>query len=315
MAVGSGFFIDGGNEGVVAVTNAHVVDSHRSVRLEWVDGVEMDACMAELIAIDYSHDLAIVRPTTQTLSRLKLAGAAHPGEHVWLCGYPHGVDTPRIATALVAGYDVYAPFGRETAAMMLDGNVNPGNSGGPVCDANEDVVGVVAALHRIPLLPGVREPRTNEERQALDEIRASFATVCGIGYALHPLHVQRMLKAPNDIPDRARAPVEKYAPSEFQMSRQDFISLQVQAGGVTDSAVSPIGVFCVDADGNYYAGWNRDRGPKLAVSPSWQAIARDITTSSTSFLLRGYDVVAYRTAKPGYRQGYWAVRVRLNIAP
>src|SRR5437870_1123512 len=41
-AMGSGFFIDGGSEGVVAVTNAHVVDNHRGVRLEWVDGAEMD---------------------------------------------------------------------------------------------------------------------------------------------------------------------------------------------------------------------------------------------------------------------------------
>jgi len=142
-AIGSGFFIEGGAEGVVAVTNAHVVHGHRVVGLEWVDGPEMGGCSAELIAIDYSHDLAIVKPSMQTLQRLKLAGAVHPGEQVWLCGYPHGVDTPRVAKAVVAGYDVYVAFGRETAAMVLDGSVNPGNSGGPVCDANEDVVGVV----------------------------------------------------------------------------------------------------------------------------------------------------------------------------
>jgi len=124
-----------------------------------------------------------------------------------------------------------------------------------------------------------------------------------------------MLAALNDVPDRARVPVEKYAPREFEMSRGDFLSLQVQAADIQNFAVSPIGIFSVDAsDANYYAGMNRDRGPKLVVAPAWRAIAKEITTSSTSFVLRGYDVVAYRTAKPGFSQGYWAIRVRLKIS-
>jgi len=74
-AIGSGFFIEGGAEGVVAVTNAHVVHGHRVVGLEWVDGPEMGGCSAELIAIDYGHDLGHREALYADVATSKLAGA------------------------------------------------------------------------------------------------------------------------------------------------------------------------------------------------------------------------------------------------
>jgi len=144
---GTGFFTKGGAEGVVVVTNAHVVDSCTTVGIEWIEGYEIVSWPASLIAIDYTHDLAILRPTpinpfdkeAPTFpDGLEMGAPPHPGDGLWLAGYPHGVQTPRVARALASGYDIYQTYGCAVAAVMLDGNVNPGNSGGPVfrCQPN-----------------------------------------------------------------------------------------------------------------------------------------------------------------------------------
>jgi len=58
-SLGSGFIVDG--EGYI-VTNAHVVDSCTTVGIEWIEGDEIVSWSASLIAIDYTHDLAILKP-------------------------------------------------------------------------------------------------------------------------------------------------------------------------------------------------------------------------------------------------------------
>jgi S1-C subfamily serine protease len=63
--IGSGFIVDGGSEGPVVITNAHVVDQcdPHMISVEWFnyrDG-HIQHWSAEVIAIDYPHDLAIRR--------------------------------------------------------------------------------------------------------------------------------------------------------------------------------------------------------------------------------------------------------------
>jgi len=322
---GTGFFTHGGAEDVVVVTNAHVVDSRTTVGIEWIEGDEIVSWSASLIAIDYTHDLAILKPAlvkpfdeeAPTFpAGLEMGTPPHPGDELWLAGYPHGVQTPRVARALASGYDIYQPYGCAVAAVMLDGNVNPGNSGGPVFDASQMVVGVVAALRRNPLFTANESAAmTDEMRKTIETLSRVLSAASGIGYAIHPIHVRRMLSALESCPDRAREAFEKFAPAESEMRREDFIALQRHGASARGEKMSPIGVFSVDEDGSYYAGWStnkeRIRGEQ---NDSWKNLSCNIRAVGRNFILRGYDIVAYHPKRDPYPYGYWAVAVRLQIS-
>jgi len=116
-------------------------------------------------------------------------------------------------------------------------------------------------------------------------------------------------------PDRAKEAFEKFAPAESEMRREDFIALQRHGASARGEKMSPIGVFSVDEDGSYYAGWStnkeRIRGEQ---NDSWKNLSRNIRAVGRNFILRGYDIVAYRPKRDPYPYGYWAVAVRLQIS-
>lgn len=104
----------------MVATNAHVVDGCRRVKVEWISGPLIAGCFAELIAIDYTSDLALLRPevpfsssvvttsipgtenatdhqaalekfiSTRPPSRLEVADAADPGMRSESSGIPTG---------------------------------------------------------------------------------------------------------------------------------------------------------------------------------------------------------------------------------
>jgi hypothetical protein len=111
-----------------------------------------------------------------------------------------------------------------------------------------------------------------------------------------------MLKTLRDQPDLAKDPHEKIPPIECTVRRDDFVALQRHGATVKEEAVSPIGIFSIEKGGSFYAGWStnatRVSAPK---NDAWSVIAPAIRRVGPNFLLRGYDVVAYRRARPPYR--------------
>jgi S1-C subfamily serine protease len=303
--VGSGFFVDGRDEGPVVVTNAHVAHSSgNEICIEFLNRGRIERWTAYVIAIDYPHDLAILKCDEQGwLPVLTLAPAPpRPGDDVWICGYPLGVETPRLARALISGYDVYINTiadGFRTPSIVIDGSVNFGNSGGPIYDPNGGVVGVVCAqrvqeLHNVDSLP-------QAERDTLALHNRHLPRGTGIGYALDPADVQRLLAALNTLPDAVRVPHRKYEPKLVSMHRADFVALQVAALSLErkPEGSSAIGPFSFTEDGQYYLGWSDNRVP-LPKNVAWSSIAAAISRSGGSFFLRGYDVHLYRIKYKGY---------------
>lgn len=140
---GTGFVVD--KNGLI-VTNAHVVDGSRDVKVyfddsdEGVDGV--------VTGTDVSSDLAAVKidPKAAKLVPLALADSddAKPGDSVLAIGYPLGLDRT-LTTGVVSG------LGRQIQAqngfsidkvIQTDASINPGNSGGPLIDSRGRVIGV-----------------------------------------------------------------------------------------------------------------------------------------------------------------------------
>ncbi len=143
MATGSGFEVD--EEGDI-VTAAHVVNEASSVEVILQDGTELKA---EVLGIDEASDLAVIKidPQGVELHPLELADSSElkVGAAVAAIGAPFEYAWS-FSTGVVSGLDrtIQAPNGFSVAhAIQTDAAVNPGNSGGPLLDAEGKVIGVV----------------------------------------------------------------------------------------------------------------------------------------------------------------------------
>ena len=130
---GSGFLYDGAGH---IVTNYHVIEGAEEITVSF-DRVE--CCSAEIIGLDPSTDLAVIRVDSQDLPEpLPLADSdeLQVGQFVVAIGNPFGLEqamTFGIISAL--GRVIQSPDGRFVGeAIQTDAPVNPGNSGGPLLD-------------------------------------------------------------------------------------------------------------------------------------------------------------------------------------
>jgi putative serine protease PepD len=143
MATGSGFEVD--EEGDI-VTAAHVVDEAASVEVILQDGTTLEA---EVLGIDEASDLAVIKidPSGIELHPIELADSSElkVGASVAAIGAPFEYAWS-FSTGIVSGLDrtIEAPNGFSVShAIQTDAAVNPGNSGGPLLDAEGKVIGVV----------------------------------------------------------------------------------------------------------------------------------------------------------------------------
>jgi S1-C subfamily serine protease len=144
-ATGSGFVID---RDVTIVTNAHVVGRSDDVTVRFSDdGKPIDA---RVIGRDRSTDLAVLKidpdEAPRRLPTLALADSDRikVGQQAIAIGTPFGL-SQSITVGVVSGLsrEIDAPDGFSIrGAIQTDAAVNPGNSGGPLLDANGRVIGV-----------------------------------------------------------------------------------------------------------------------------------------------------------------------------
>jgi putative serine protease PepD len=142
-ATGSGFVVS--SDGKI-ITNEHVVDGATSVTVKL--GVNGKAQTAQVLGADASKDLALLKvdPGSTKLHALSFddSSKVQVGDNVYAIGNPYGLDhtlTSGIVSAL--NRDIQAPSGATiSGAIQTDAALNPGNSGGPLLDANGKVIGV-----------------------------------------------------------------------------------------------------------------------------------------------------------------------------
>ena len=145
-AVGTGVVID--DQGTI-LTNLHVVRAARKLRVEFWDGTEADAV---IIGARQDLDLAIIRPSVvpDDLQPATLGSSSdlRPGDEVVAVGFPFGIG-PSASAGVVSG--LFRALEREGEIPMqnliqFDAAANPGNSGGPLVNADGEVVGIVTAI-------------------------------------------------------------------------------------------------------------------------------------------------------------------------
>jgi serine protease Do len=141
-AQGSGFLIS--SDGLV-LTNAHVVDGAKEVTVKLSDHREFKA---KVLGADKASDIAVLKIDGHNLPTVSLGDSDQigVGDYVLAIGEPFGLEETATAGIVSAKGrslpgDGYVPF------IQTDAAVNPGNSGGPLFDANGAVVGINSQIY------------------------------------------------------------------------------------------------------------------------------------------------------------------------
>jgi len=145
-ATGTGFVID--SEGHI-VTNEHVVSGNESVEVRFADDGEEQG---RVLATDPSTDIALIKVDLTghdvTPVQFGSSGDVAVGDPVYAIGNPFGLErsiTAGIVSAL--DRDITAPNNFTiNGVIQTDAPVNRGNSGGPLLNAEGEVIGVVSQI-------------------------------------------------------------------------------------------------------------------------------------------------------------------------
>ena len=131
------------------VTNEHVVDGASSVSVKFADG---STYKATIVGTDTSTDLAVihVNAPASKLAPLSLADSSTVavGDGVVAIGNPFGLDGT-VTSGIVSALDreISAPDDTPIeGAIQTDAAINHGNSGGPLLNLRNQVIGVTSQI-------------------------------------------------------------------------------------------------------------------------------------------------------------------------
>jgi S1-C subfamily serine protease len=137
---GSGFFV---SQDGLFMTSCHVVADAGTVRVRYGDKV----LASEVVRLDRTNDVALLKVKGSGFKYLPLAGESNAklGDSVFTIGYPNptmqGLEA-KYSEGIVNGLDGLRDDPREYQVSVA---VQPGNSGGPLCNVRGEVVGMIRA--------------------------------------------------------------------------------------------------------------------------------------------------------------------------
>lgn len=139
---GSGVIMS--SEGYI-ITNAHVLEDASSCQVQLHD---RSRYTAKLVGIDLFSDLAVLKIDAHSLVPAKWGDSdeASVGSIVWAIGSPYRYEQT-VTSGILSGKDRPGDKTRKQNLLQTDAAVNPGNSGGPLVDANGNVIGINTSIY------------------------------------------------------------------------------------------------------------------------------------------------------------------------
>ena len=143
--LGSGFVV---HEDGFIVTNAHVVEGVKRIKVVFSDGREFQA---KPISADTSKDLAVLAiEADRKLPFVELGRSSDLmiGETVIAIGNPYGYSntvTSGVVSAMARDIQVSEGYWLR-GLIQTDAPINPGNSGGPLLNVNAQLIGINTAI-------------------------------------------------------------------------------------------------------------------------------------------------------------------------
>jgi tetratricopeptide (TPR) repeat protein len=134
VQMGSGFFV----ERSLVVTNFHVIDGTRLIKVKTYDGAFHRATVSYG---DHSRDLALIKVIDQYASRRQLSISKHPpeiGERIIAIGNPMGLEQT-VSDGIISAV---RKVNRDLDLIQITAPISPGSSGGPVLNLRGEVIGV-----------------------------------------------------------------------------------------------------------------------------------------------------------------------------
>lgn len=130
------------------MTNAHVVAGVSDPVIQWPDADPMNA---EVVLFDPATDVAVLAVPDLGLAPLEFSDTDPAiGTNAAIIGYPNNGPLNTEAVRVrgsheLLGRDIYDEQQVNRQVLSLRGDIQPGNSGGPLVDVNGEVYGVVFA--------------------------------------------------------------------------------------------------------------------------------------------------------------------------
>ena len=139
---GSGFIVSA--DGLI-LTNAHVVRDAKDVMVKFSDRREMQA---KVLGSDPVTDIALLKVDAKNLPTVTLGDAksAQVGDYVLAIGAPYGFEQSA-TQGIISAKGRSLPGDSAVPFIQTDAAVNPGNSGGPLFDAEGRVIGINAQIY------------------------------------------------------------------------------------------------------------------------------------------------------------------------
>jgi serine protease Do len=143
--LGSGFVV---HEDGFIITNAHVVEGVKRIKVVFSDGREFQA---QIVSVDANKDLAVLAiKAGEKLPSIDLGRSSDLmiGETVIAIGNPYGYsNTVTSGVVSAVGRDIQVTEGYWLRGLIqTDAPINPGNSGGPLLNVNAELIGVTTAI-------------------------------------------------------------------------------------------------------------------------------------------------------------------------
>jgi serine protease Do len=139
---GSGFIVE--KDGLI-LTNAHVVEDASEVTVKLSDRREFKA---KVLGTDPATDVAVLKIDASDLPAVNIGQPSRlgVGDHVLAIGSPFGFEQSATA-GIVSAKGRSLPGDGLVPFIQTDVAVNPGNSGGPLFDAQGTVVGINSQIY------------------------------------------------------------------------------------------------------------------------------------------------------------------------